>query len=74
MKAKIFKRRNADNKYEDVCYHTGFYRFNESFDGNSSVFKINGIPCLQQDGIRNFIFFTETSLIGNNDVIPVEKY
>jgi hypothetical protein len=58
--------------YKDVNYHTGYYRFNEYFDSNMDNFKIDGIPCIQQYGIKDFIFFTETDITSNNNVIPVK--
>ena len=58
--------------YEDVTYHTGYYRFSEYFDGNNPVFKVHGIPCLQQRGIKEFIFFTETDMVGQTGVVAVK--
>ena len=58
--------------YEDVTYHTGYYRFSEYFDGNNPVFKVNGIPCLQQRGMKEFIFFTETDMVGQIGVVAVK--
>jgi hypothetical protein len=57
--------------YKDVHYHTGYYRFNEFFDSDKDSFKINGIPCIQQYGIKGFIFFSETDITSNNNVIPI---
>ena len=58
--------------YEDVTYHTGYYRFSEYFDGNNPVFKVNGIPCLRQRGMKEFIFFTETDMVGQIGVVAVK--
>lgn len=58
--------------YEDVNYHTGYYRFSEYFNGNNPVFKVHGIPCLQQRGIKEFVFFTETDMVGMNSVVAVK--
>jgi len=67
-------RRSTELKYKDVHYHTGFYRFSKYIDGNNPNFKIDGIPCLPQKGFNEFVFFTETNLVGKHGVIPVEKY
>jgi hypothetical protein len=63
---------NKKKFFKDVHYHTGYYRFNECFDSNIDNFKIDGIPCIQQYGIKDFIFFTETDITSNNNVIPVK--
>jgi hypothetical protein len=64
--------RRSTLQFMDVNYHTGFYRFSEYIDKPS--FKVNGIPCLQQYGMKDFIFFTETDITDNKGVVPVEKY
>jgi len=64
--------RGSTLQFKDVCYHTGFYRFSEYID--EQPFKVNGIPCLQQYGMKDFIFFTETDITDNNGVVPVKKY
>ena len=74
MKNKIkalFSKKNKSKIYEDVNYHTGFYRFSKYVNPDELTFKINGIPCLPQKGMEEFIFFSETSLIGQG-VIPIE--
>jgi len=70
MLRKLFIEPNTF--YEDVYYHTGYYRFSEYLDGNNPVFKVNGIPCLQQKGMKEFIFFTETDMVGKTGVVPVK--
>lgn len=69
-----FIKRSAKLRYKDVCYHTGFYRFSQYIDGNKPNFNVNGIPCLPQQGFNDFVFFTETNLVGKHGVIPVDKY
>jgi len=53
----------------DTFYHTGFYRF-----VSCGEFKIDGIPCLTQKGEKEMVFFTETNLVGNKNVVPVKKH
>lgn len=69
-------------KWRDAAHHTGFYRFSKYIDGDKTTFKIEGIPCLPQSGIEDFVFFSETDLMqnvsmrssnGGNWVIPVER-
>ena len=55
--------------YTDTFYHTGFYRFI-----SCGEFKIDGIPCLTQKGEKDMVFFTETNLISNKNVVPVKKH
>ena len=55
--------------YIDTFYHTGFYRF-----VSCGEFKIDGIPCLTQKGEKEMVFFTETNLVGNKNVVPVKKH
>ena len=68
---KLFSKKNKSKIYTDVNYHTGFYRFSRYVDSDKLTFKINGTPCLPQKGMEDFIFFSETSLIGQG-VIPIE--
>ena len=68
---KLFTKKNKSKIYTDVNNHTGFYRFSKYVDSNKFIFKINGIPCLPQKGMEEFIFYSETSLIGQG-VIPIE--
>ena len=70
----FFVRRSTTLHYKDVNYHTGFYRFSKNINGNHPNFKIDGVPCLPQDGFKEFIFFTETNMVGWYGVIAVEKY
>lgn len=76
-----FVRRSAfkdpfgrDIIFKDCNYHTGFYRFSKYIDGNKPNFKIGGIPCMPQHGFETFVFYTETNLISEHGVIPVEQH
>ena len=60
--------------FKDCNYHTGFYRFSKYINGNKLNFKIGGIPCLAQHGFETFVFYTETNLIGEHGLIPVEQH
>jgi hypothetical protein len=62
---------NRDIQYEDVNYHTGFYRFSEYISQDTS-FKVNGIPCLQQRGMKEFVFYTQTDMTGTLGIVPVK--
>ncbi len=85
MKTLIKKLKGLFSKkpnvwYKDSFYHTGYYRFSGYFHGStveqpwdSGVFKVGGIPCLPQEGMKDFIFFSSTDLCGMRGVIPVEK-
>lgn len=55
--------------YVDTFYHTGYYRFI-----SCGEFKIDGIPCVTQKGEKDMVFFTETNLISNKNVVPVKKH
>jgi hypothetical protein len=51
-------------------------KLDEYFDGSieiSGTFKVGGVPCLPQKGMKDFIFFSATDLCGMRGVIPVEK-
>ena len=52
-------------KWVDVGYHTGFYRFSKYISEGKTNFKVEGIPCLPQDGIEDFVFFSNTDLMQN---------
>jgi len=59
-------------KWVDVAYHTGFYRFTK-LHSKAVSFKIEGTPCLVQDGTKDFVFFCDTNLLTIPEVIPVKK-
>jgi hypothetical protein len=59
----------SESAYTDVSHHTGFYRFRKT-----GRFKIEGIPCIAQQGTDDFIFFTETNLVINPNVIPIKLH
>jgi hypothetical protein len=51
-------------------------KLDEYFNGSieiSGTFKVGGVPCLPQKGMKDFIFFSATDLCGMRGVIPVEK-
>jgi hypothetical protein len=73
-KLKGFFSKKPNVWYEDTIYHTGYYRFSEYFHGGiGGTFKVGGFPCLQQKGMKGFIFYSETDICGMRGVIPVEK-
>jgi hypothetical protein len=49
-------------------------KLDEYFNGSiDAIFKVGGVPCLPQKGMKDFIFFSSTDLCGMRGVIPVEK-